>query len=70
MSEAAPSAVLSTAGLGLRIRGVTIVDGVTLDGQRGRAARHHRAQRRREDDAVQPALGGDAADVGYGDVPR
>jgi branched-chain amino acid transport system ATP-binding protein len=31
MTETGPNAVLSTANLGLRIRGVTIVDGVNLD---------------------------------------
>ena len=31
MREAGPPAVLSTTNLGLRIRGVTIVDGVNLD---------------------------------------
>ena len=48
--------ILATRNLGLDIGGATIVADVSARGCRGRAARDHRPERRRQDLAVQPAL--------------
>ena len=54
--------MLATRGLGLHIGGARIVEDVTLEARAGRAGRHHRAERRREDVAVQPHLGAGPTD--------
>ena len=54
--------ILATHDLGLDIGGARIVADVSLEVARGRARRDHRAERGREDDALQPPLGRRRAD--------
>ena len=56
-SGVSASPILATSDLGLDIGGATIVADVSLEVARGRVARRDRPERRRQDVAVQPALG-------------
>ena len=59
---AVADALLQIDGLTKRFGGVVASDDIVLDVDRGRAARHHRAERRRQDHADRPARRRDRAE--------
>ena len=64
------STILATRDLGLDIGGAHIVADVSLEVAGRRARRHHRPERRRQDDALQPAVGCRRSDARHGRARR